>query len=615
MTSLQVREILKQSVDILKPPPRLSLSQWADRKRVLSPEASAEPGRWYTERAEYQRGIMDAITDPTIEKVVIMTSSQVGKTEIILNTIGYFIEQDPSPIFVVLPTIEVAKDFSKTRLQPLLRDTPCLSEKFDFSSRNPDNTQLRKVFPGGYILLAGANSPASLAAKPVRILLMDEVDRFPFSAGAEGDPIMLAIKRTMTYWNRKIVMASTPTLKGLSRIEQEYEHSDRRKYYARCPYCEHYQVLYWKNVQWENGDPETAGYVCENCKTKWNEADRLKAVRFGEWRAEREKPKVAGFWLNALYSPWVKIPDLVREFFEVKKQPEKLKVFVNTVLAETWEDIGEVVETHELVARKEAYRAEVPDGVLVLTAGVDVQKDRLECVVWGWGKNDEAWVIDWKTFYGNVIEPAVWEQLDIYLSKDFTHEKGIVMKIACTAIDSGSYTQNVYNFVKGKSIRRIFAIKGASQKGLPIVYSVSRRNKAKVPVFLIGVDTAKELLFSRMQITEPGGAYIHFPMHLPEEFFMQLTAEKMITRFKKGVPTREWKKIRDRNEVLDCSVYAIAARYILDPNLQKLSKRIEKQSKEQETPQTQPPEQAINRIQRIKKQRQKKTSFVWRGLK
>lgn len=299
-------KIAQKTLASLAPPPDLAIDEWADQFRVLSRESSAEAGKWSTDRAPYQRGMMRAISDPATETVVFMTGAQIGKTEIINNAIGYYISQDPSPILVVQPTLDMSKMWSNDRLAPMLRDTPALKNAVkDPRSRDSGNTLLQKSFVGGYIAMVGANSPAGLASRPVRCVFFDEVDRFPHSAGTEGDPIDLGKKRTATFtYNRKIVMVSTPTNKGASRIEAAYEESDQRQYFVPCHDCGHKQVLKWAQVRWEKDQPDTAAYICEDCGSVWDDAVRYRAVRAGEWIAQNPTNKTAGFHLSGLYSPW-----------------------------------------------------------------------------------------------------------------------------------------------------------------------------------------------------------------------------------------------------------------------------------------------------------------------
>jgi phage terminase large subunit GpA-like protein len=561
----------------LRPPPDLKISEWADEYRKLSPESSAEPGSWDTARAEYQRGIMDAVSEANVREVVVMTSAQVGKTEILNNIVGFHVSQDPSPILVVQPTLDMAQTWSKDRLAPMLRDSPILSGLVkDPRARDSGNTTLHKVFPGGHITACGANSPSSLASRPIRVVLCDEVDRYPVSAGSEGDPISLAKKRAATFWNRKIVQVSTPTNKGASRIEMSFEESDKRKFHVTCPHCDHQQVMAWSSVKWEQDKPETARYACTSCGSLWDEPERIRAIRGGEWIATAPFNGVAGFHLSALYSPWTPLADGVRDFLEAKKQPATLKVWVNTYLGETWEEQGEQVDDYELSNRAEDWGDVLPADVLILTAGVDVQDDRLEAEIIGWGKDEESWSVAYKTIYGDPSSPVVWRDLDEFLGQSFEHEFGNDMIVRASCVDSGGHhTQAVYKYVAPREGKRIFAIKGVGGEGRPLLGKPSKNNIGKIKLFPVGVDTAKHLLFSRFRIAEPGPGYCHFPVGREDEYYKQLTAEKIATRYHKGFARREFVKSRARNEALDVRVYGMAALALLNVNLANMAKRVE----------------------------------------
>ena len=559
----------------LTPPMRLSVAEWADKERRLDSQSSAEPGRWYTSRAEYQRGIMDACSDPTVREVVVMCGTQSGKSEAILNTIGYHMHHDPCPILVMQPTVDMAQAFSKDRITAgLIKPTPALRGLVnDSRAKDANNTTLHKVFPGGALSLVGANSPSSLASRPIRVVLCDEVDRYPPSAGEEGDPISLAKRRAATFWNKKIIQVSTPTNKGASRIEAAYEESDQRKFYVPCPHCGHSQLLLWAQVQWQDSNPKTARYYCVECGTGWSEAERHLAVSRGEWIASKPFNAVAGFWFNALYSPWVDLVDTVEEFLAVRKDPMRLKTFVNTIWAETWEDEGDGVDDYAVAKRKEEYTG-IPEEVVVLTAGVDVQDDRLEVEVVGWGAGEESWQIEYHVLYGDPSSPSLWQRLDEILLATYEHPTGEPMLIRSTCVDSGGHhTRAVYSYAKTRAAHRVFAIKGVGGEGKPIVGRPSKNNIGKVPLYAIGVDTAKEVHYSRLRIEEPGPGYCHFPAARDDEYFRQLTAEKQVIKYHKGFPSRVWVKHRTRNEALDVLVYAIAAFSILNVNIDSLVKR------------------------------------------
>jgi phage terminase large subunit GpA-like protein len=574
-------------LSLFKPPDPLSLSEWSDRYAYLPRETSALPGKFQTATAEYQRGIMDAITDPLIETVVMMMGAQTGKTQIQLNAIGYFSHHDPSPIMGVMPTLDEAEMFSKNRIAKMIRDTPVLKEIYpDPKTRDSGNTLLNKEFLGGILTLVGANSPVGLASKPIRILVLDEVDRYPESAGTEGDPADLADKRTTTFWNRKKMLASTPGVKKLSRIEQAYESSDKRRYFVPCPHCGESQILEWGRLIYATegeGDkkrPISWSYVCVNgCDIE--ERHKYEMIRNGEWRATAESRdgKTAGFHINALYSPLVDWKTLIVERIDAEFSVERLKTFINTRLAETWEIRGEGADKTSLEKRKEQYAAELPAGVLVLTCGVDVQKDRLEANVNGWGLNNEQWKIDHRVFRGSPSLPEAhpqspWRELDEYLQTDWMHESCAPLRVVCTLIDSGGHhTKQVYDFCRKRELRRIYACKGMAGIGKPLVSSGNRVGPNKTLLFGVGVDTAKERLYTWLRVENPGPGFVHFPEKdcFDAEYFRQLTAEQLTTSFRNGVTSLKWVKKYERNEALDCDVYSLAAVDVLRPNFAKIA--------------------------------------------
>ena len=556
--------------------------------------------------------MMDAVSDPAVEQIVIMTGAQVGKTELLNNVVGFHVDQDPAPILVVQPTLDMAQTWSKDRLAPMLRDTPALQDKVaDPRSRDSGNTTLHKVFPGGHITACGANSPSSLASRPIRIVLCDEVDRYPASAGSEGDPVSLARKRSATFWNRKIILVSTPTIKNVSRIEQAYFESDQREYFVPCRHCGHEQVLKWASVQWTEDRPDTAVYVCEDCGAAWDDADRLRAIRRGEWRAQADFKGVAGFRLSGLYSPWTPLSDAVRDFIEARKQPATLRVWVNTYLGETWEDQGESVDEIGIMTRREDYEG-CPSGVVLITAGVDIQDDRIEVEIVGWGRDEETWSLDYRTLHGDPSAPQIWSELDGVLSETWRHPRGFDLPIRSACIDSGGHhTQAVYNFVRPREGRRIFAVKGVGGEGKPIVARPTKNNIGRIKLFPVGVDSAKELVYSRLRINEAGPGYCHFPLHYDAEYFRQLTAEQLVTRYHKGFQRREWRKIRPRNEALDCRVYAVAAYGLLNANINAVASKIE--ARAIEANETEPAETQAEPMQHVIAQRpiRRKPSGGW----
>ena len=537
---------------------------------------------------------MDAVNDPTLFEIWVMKSAQVGWTEALNNVVGYYVDQDPAPMLLIQPTVEMGEAWSKDRLAPMVRDSPRLSAKIaDSKVKDSGNTILHKTFLGGHITIAGANSPAGLASRPVRVVLFDEVDRYPASAGSEGDPISLARKRTTTFWNRKLLAGSTPTIKGKSRIESGFLQGDQRRYFVPCPHCDRKQTLRWSNVQWPEGKPEEAYYVCEGCGAvivdadkPWMLAEADRRQRAGEpgigWvpTAEPKRSGVASFHINEIYSPWVTFGTMAANFIEAKQFPDTLRTWINTALGEPDDVRGESMDETGLLERREVYPAEVPAGVVMLTCGIDVQDNRLELEIVGWGPGGESWDIDYRVIEGDPGQhpshSPLWKQLDEILTSDFEHELGVRMRISATAIDTGGHkTDMVYAFCKPLFARRVFAVKGVGGHGRPLVSKPTRNNAAGVRLFSVGVDTAKELLFSRLKVTEPGPGYCHFPHARDVAFFSQLTAERLVTRYFKGVAVRRWelKDHKARNEALDCRVYATAALAILDVNLDKAARR------------------------------------------
>lgn len=548
----------------------------------------------------YLRAIMDSRNDPLVTAVVLMKSGQTGGTEVINNVVGYGIDQDPGPMLVLQPTIEMGHTWSKDRLAPMLRDTPALNGKVkDRRAKDSENTILHKVFPGGHVTIAGANSPAGLAARPIRDLLADEVDRYPQSAGAEGDPLNLAKKRTTTFWNRKIFVVSTPTIKGVSRIEAEFEASDMQYYFVPCPHCKEMLRLRWAQVKWPDGEPSKACYVCEKCGAEVYDTDKPGMLLAGEWRPSKPFNGVRGFHISELYSPWVKFGEMATAFCEAKKLPDTLKTWVNTALGETWEEQGDQLETNRLIERVENYQG-VPEGVIVLTAAVDVQDDRLECEVQGWGRDFESWGIEHSIIWGDPSRPQIWQQLDEFLLREWQDHTGRGRRIAAVTIDSGGHhTQDVYRFCRTRYARRVFAIKGFGGQGRPLVGRPTRGNSGRVRVFPVGVDTAKDIVFSHLKIDKVGPGYCHFPATYDNECFEQLTSEKVVTKYVRGFPKRVYVKTRARNEMLDLRVYNRAALELLNVNLNKLADRQarggqqSRQQVEQEAVASDVPEQAL----------------------
>ena len=568
---------------VLQPPPALTLSEWADRYRMLSPENSAEPGRWHTDKAPYQREIMDAIGDPHVRKVVIMSAAQIGKTAMLMNMLGYYMHYYPAPVLVMQPTLDMAQTFSKDFLAPMLRDTPVLRNLVDTKSRYSGNTILKKNFPGGHVTIIGANSPASLASRPIKVLLADEVDRYPASAGTEGDPLLLGEKRQSTFWDKKTVIVSTPVLKSSSRIAVEYEKSTREEWNVPCPKCGHYQPLAWSGIVFDKDDlSKGITFKCEKCGEQSSEYEWKRAEQRGKFVAANPTAETRGFHLNTLASTFCGWSEVVEKFLVANEllklgDPEKMKTWVNTELGETWEEPGSTLEDAELYNRREIYAAEVPDDVLVLTAGVDVQDDRFEVEIVGWGEGKESWGIRYQKIYGDMLKDQVWNELDTFLLMPWHKADGTTLNVIAACIDSGGHhATEVYRFTKERWERRVWAIKGMGGQDVPYIRNPSKNNRVKAPLFVVGVDAGKALLYQRLQHPTKGPNYCHFPSNeeagYDENYFKGLTAEKMVARFRKGRSIVVW-ELKDngykRNEPLDIRNYATAALEIANPVLVK----------------------------------------------
>ncbi|MHA1540038.1 MAG: phage terminase large subunit family protein [Alphaproteobacteria bacterium] len=559
--------------DGIKPVEKLTVSEWADKHRVLTSISSSEPGQWITDRTPYLREIMDCLSPyHPCEKVIFMKGAQIGGTECGNNWMGFVIHHAPGPMLMVNPTVETSKRSSKMRIDPAIENCPVLRERVkDPRARDSGNTILMKEFPGGVLILTGANSAVGLRSMPIRYLFMDEVDGYPDDAGNEGDPVNLAIQRTATFSNRKIFMISTPTIKYFSRIETAFEEGDQRRYFVPCPNCEAFQTLKWAQVKWPKGKPSLAHYVCENCGARWEDYQKSTILAGGEWRStapENTNNKVASFHLSSLYSPhgWTSWGEIAEEFAEVHKDPPRLQVWTNTKLAETWEDMaGEAIDPTGLMKRREKYGPRLPKDVAVLTCGVDVQDNRLELEIVGWGKDEESWSIDYHVLFGDPSTPELWADLDSVLGRSYEHERSIPdMPITAICVDSGGhYTDHVINYCFERRAQRVWAIKGSSRgSGVPIWPPRASQNKRlKKPVYVIGVNDAKETLVKRLRIQEAGAGCWHFPIERDAEWFAQITSEVVRTRYVKGRPVREWqpRKEGSATEGLDCRVYAFAA--------------------------------------------------------
>lgn len=571
----------------LTPDPLLSVSEWSDRHRMLSSKASAEPGRWRTSRTPYLKAIMDCLSPTSpVERVVFMKAAQLGATEMGSNWIGYVIHHAPGPMMAVWPTVDMAKRNSKQRIDPLIEESAALSELISPArSRDSGNTILAKEFRGGVLVMTGANSAVGLRSMPVRYLFLDEVDGYPLDVEGEGDAISLAEARTRTFARRKIFIVSTPTISGASAIEREYDASDQRRYFVPCPHCSHRQWLRFEQLRWEKGQPDTAAYICESCDESIAEHHKTWMLEHGEWRAmiSDGTGKTAGFHLSSLYSPvgWRGWRDIAAAWeSSVNKESGSaaaIKTFKNTELGETWVEEGEAPDWQRLVERREDYRVgTVPPGGLLLVGAADVQKDRIEASIWAFGRGKESWLVEHRVLMGDTARDTVWKRLAELLAENWTHASGAAMPLARFALDTGFATQEAYAFVRGCRDPRVMPVKGvprgAALIGTPTAIDVSQGGKKLrrgIKVFTVAVGIAKLEFYNNLRksadvdedgvtVTYPAG-FVHLPK-IDAEFIQQLCAEQLITRRdRNGFPIREWQKMRERNEALDCYVYARAA--------------------------------------------------------
>lgn len=558
-------ELLDAWRKALRPDPRLTVSEWAERFRWLD-ETTPEPGPWRNSRTPYLTEIMDSLSpsDPC-ERVVLEKGTQLGGTQTGNNWLGMVMHAAPGPMMMVQPTLVLAKRWAKLHLDKIVETTPVLASLLGGrKTRDPDQSMYLRKFPGGFLVIAGANSAAGLRSSTVRFLFADEVDAYPPDADGEGDPLDLAMRRTQNFAARKVFLVSTPTTEGMSRIQTAYEEGDQRKYYVPCPVCDEYQVLEWAQVRWPPGRPLEAQYSCIHCGVCIDNHEKTGMLARGEWRATEEGDgRTRSYHLSSLYSPvgWLPWGEIADEFIKAGKDPLRLQTWVNTMLGQVWkvEDGGETVDPDSFEARCEEY-SDVPADVAILTAGVDVQGDRLEVEVVGWGRGEESWSVEYKILYGDTSVPQVWDELDAFLQGTWRHPALGPMHLGATAVDTGFQTQMAYDFVEKKLRRRIFAIKGVegSRPVWPPIPGKAR--KGTLRLYPVGVDTAKRDVYARLKIAAPGPGYCHFPRGRGREYFSQLTAETLKVKYHRGHPTYYWYLPPGRrNEALDCRAYAYAA--------------------------------------------------------
>ncbi|PHO10318.1 terminase [Malaciobacter canalis] len=591
--TVQQQKLLGYGQALLKPKPRLTGSQWADTYYYLSPESSAAPGKWKT--LPYQVEPIDCMTDEITEQVTWWKSARIGYTKCINIAVAYHVHQNPASILLAQPTEDEALGYAEDEIEPMIRDNDVVSDligKTTKKGRNKKEKTAKKMYPGGILELVGAHSPRNFRRRTVRVFIGDEIDGWEQSAGKEGDQISLGKKRTNDFWNRKIILGSSPTTDHLSKIKPEFEKGDQRYYYVPCPHCGYKHKLEFKNFDMprtEDGDliEDEVGFFCPNCGSKYTEEHKIEMIEKGEWIATKPFKGHASFHIWAAYSynansSWVAI---AKEWFEVQGNIQKLKTFTNLVLGETWEEEqGDEIEDDELLERREDYTT-LPNEAIVLTCGVDTQDDRLEGEIKAWGIGEESWGKLAFRIEGSPAQSKVWEDLDDIIFSTYKREDGVELRVLCTCIDSGGhFTNDVYKYCKKRESRRVFAIKGANTPGKPIVSRPTTSNKLKVKLFTVGTDTAKELIFSRLKLEEFGEGYMHFNKTYDKKYFQMLTAEKVINTYKNGKAVRIYKQIRARNEALDYTVYNLAALNILNPNFQKIQERLKPVEKKEKQP-------------------------------
>ena len=602
----KINKVLKKVLKYFLPPEDLTVDEWADKYRRLSPESSAEAGPWRTSRTPYLKEPMKAFTDPKIKNIVMVAASQVGKSELEMNVIGYIMDQDPGTIIYAHPTVEDAKKFSRLRVGPMIRDCRKLREKVhEEKSRDSGNTILQKSFPGGMLIMVGSNAPSALASTPARYIIGDERDRWAISAGTEGDPWALAEARQTTFYNAKSIEVSTPTIKGASNIENSYQKGTQERWCHQCPECGEYHEIDFDNIKFDKEYQVVRGkkvwkiigkieWACPGCGCLIpEEIMRRQPAKWIADNPEAYNNGVRSFWLNAFSSPWSPWKKICLKFLQAQGNPEELKVVFNTLLGKLWEDRGELPDEDAMLQRREDYGTrpdgspvELPEGVLVLTIGVDTQKDRLEYEVVGHGHYGETWGIEKGVIIGRADTEEPWLRLDDLVDHVFCFRNGRGMKASITCVDSGGcYTQEVYEACKKRQAKKVFAIKGRWGDSIPFISLPSkvaiRDNKKNTCwLYIVGVDSGKAKIMNDLSVQEAGPKYCHFNRReeagYNSDYFNGLLSEKMVLRHTKQGMAWGWEKLpgHERNEPLDCRNYALAAFRILNPDLDAVEKRM-----------------------------------------
>lgn len=604
--AIRLNQAIAEVMAGMQPPANLTVSEWAEKRRRLSTESSAEPGPWRTSRTPYLREPMDAFTDPKVRRIVMVAASQVGKSELELNIIGYIIDEDPGSILFVHPTTIDAKEFSKLRVAPMIRDCPTIRKKVVApKSRDSGNTVLQKTYPGGILTMCGSTEAHALASKPIRYVLGDERDRWALSAGTEGDPWSLAMARQTTFYNAKAVEVSTPTVRNASAIEASYSEGTMERWKTKCPHCGGYHEIAWDDIRFEYDETVVGGkttykvksvcYVCPECACVSDELTMKRQP--ARWEADNPaayEQGVRSFWLNAFVSQWASWESIILKFLTARGSSRKMQVVYNTCFGLLWEDRGDLEDEDSLMSRREMYGVdkdgnaidELPEGVLVLTAGVDTQDDRMEYEIIGHGHFGETWGIEVGVVMGRPDDPAVWEKLDELVFDRVLHFKdGLGLKMSMSFVDEGGhFTQEVRQFCRARQGKKVFAIKGMPGQDKP--YTAPPK-KMKIVVnqvvigscwqYQIGVDAGKQIIMDNLRVKEPGMKYCHFPKRddYGPGYFAGLLSERLEYDATKKQPW-VWKKIpgHERNERLDCRNYGMAAFKVLPKDLDAIDRKL-----------------------------------------
>ena len=601
----RLNKAMRKALSGMIPPDDLTVSQWAEAKRRLSAESSAEPGLWRTERTPYLREPMDAFTDPKVRHIVMVAASQVGKSELLNNCIGYIIDEDPGSILFVHPTTIDAQEYSKLRIAPMLRDSPALRKKIAApKSRDSRNTILQKAYPGGILTMCGSTEAHALASKPIRYVFGDERDRWATSAGNEGDPWGLAMARQTTFYNAKAVEVSTPTVKSASAIETAYCTGTMERWNSKCPHCGEYHEIRWSDIRYEHEEVIVAHnktfsvkkvyYICPGCGCISTEAEMKRAP--AKWIAENPEAYAQGtrsFWLNAFVSQWASWESIVLKYLNAIGSTKRMQVVYNTCFGELWEDRGDIEDEDSLLARREDYGKdkngepiELPQGVLVLTAGVDTQDDRMEYEIVGHGHFGETWGIEKGIVMGRPDDDATWAKLDeMVFDRVLRFENGVGLRVSMSFVDEGGhFTQDVRLQCRARIGKKVFCIKGLGGADKPYV---APPKKQKIVIrqvavgtcwqYQIGVDSGKEIIMDNLRVQTPGPKYCHFPKRddYGSAYFAGLLSETKVYDPNKKQPW-SWKKIpgHERNEALDCRDYALAAFKALPKNLDEIDRQL-----------------------------------------